>query len=85
MSPGAAYLRRLNAHTRMLERLMSEVDTLDEDDRDRLILAERAMNVRGPVLFVPSALKHMQRAAESDTRRIWAKYHTDAPKDLPDR
>jgi hypothetical protein len=79
MLHGSGYLRRLDAPKRALSHLISELDDLDDDDRDRIMLAQRAFSIRGPVLVVPNAVRAMQTTAESDIRRIWAKYHADLP------
>lgn len=77
ITPGRIYLDRLDAPKRALTRLIDELDDLDADDRDRILLARRAMSIREPVLLLPNAVKIAHCAAEADIRRIWAKYHPD--------
>ena len=76
---GEAYLDQFEAPRRALLHLLVELDDLDADDRERIVLADRAMRIQGPVWIVPGALESMQMAAEADIRRIWSKYHPDDP------
>ena len=70
-------LGALDAPSRALSLLLEELDDLDEHDRERVLLARRAMSLREPILLRSNAVGNVRLAAEADIRRIWTKYHPD--------
>jgi hypothetical protein len=69
----------LVAPSRALSLLLEELDDLDEHDRERVLLARRAMSLREPTLLRSNAVGNVRLAAEADIRRIWTKRHPDSP------